>query len=1243
MTKKIIRLLPFILALILSLGWGESYALKYSALGRIHQVDGPVDANDVNQKVLKIVLDVTAGTAENPFRNFMSFNLFGITELANAKLYANLTLGDSLFSNATWMQTIASPGASISFSGFNASNNGNGLWFYWLVVDSKATISNNVFIDAAYTGSSGSVSIPGFVNGITPINPNGFRLTGRYYTIGATENYINMKEVADGISRFDYDGTADVLMELTGNYSNSAEGQMIFRNHTGPANITIRPLTGQSGKITGGDPGTGAAVMRFIGAQKIVLDGRAGGIGTGQWVIRNTRTAATVGNTIDFSNEASNNKLIHLNIEGDASSTNAILFFSTTTGTNGNDNNTVSFCAIKDLVSGAGAYPCTGIYSAGTAAKTNSGNLIDNNTFVDIYNPTASLSCGIELDVNNDNWNITNNHFYQGAASYSALNTNPWAGIYINGGGGYVVTGNFIGGKGPNCSGTAFTVSDGNSQLQGIEFAAASGANCIVSGNTIANINYTSAPVTAGVFPILGIGLNGSVNYTCGSPGNGNTIGNMSVLNSITTANNSTTGAGFVGIYHNGSGTCTIEYNNFGGIKQSGSCIDAEVDLIYLNTNAGSVTITNNIFGSTLANSIEVTSNSILSAVYNAGNTAGLICSNNIFQNFSLSLSTGFKNLYGVLNAAGPFNFLNNTFNNFTSAHNAICNLVRHNGGTTANVEGNNFQNITLSNTGDTAILYGIYFNTTSAVTAKSNTFGNAAAGNILINGNGDNFIIYKTGGGSFSATNNIVQGITLTNGGATTGIEAILGSQGSFICTGNTIKNISVNTTSTSDYALIWSSTASAGVDISNNTIDNINYTNVGAFATHNLGIYVINGSGKITKNFIKQFSNSSTSPAAKIAGGVIFNGNWDIINNVILINNNGATNPCMINGIEAPSVNTVNLYHNTFKLFGSQSGNAVSACMNRTGAGAYTLKNNVFQNLRTGGTAGHYAEFAVSGGTYSTNYNYVEVADDQNKIGNFGGTNYNFTTWKSAPVNAANDLNGTTLLNGIGAAPAGFIGANAGFDLFTPSTVTDDKLNTTRPTTPWMGAYEGTFAVNTITTSSITPTTLCRGGSVSVTFTITGTYLAGNKFTAELSDEFGSFASPKAIGTVTATVATPISAVIPVAGTIPGTLYRIRVISSNPFILGTDNLTNLTVPADGGTGVWTWNGSTGTNWFDRCNWDKKSLPDASSDVVIPATGNNPLISGSIANCNRITINSSAGAILNLNSTSSGRLIITQ
>jgi hypothetical protein len=105
---------------------------------------------------------------------------------------------------------------------------------------------------------------------------------------------------------------------------------------------------------------------------------------------------------------------------------------------------------------------------------------------------------------------------------------------------------------------------------------------------------------------------------------------------------------------------------------------------------------------------------------------------------------------------------------------------------------------------------------------------------------------------------------------------------------------------------------------------------------------------------------------------------------------------------------------------------------------------------------------------------------------------------------------------------------------------------------------AAASSFA-QTITTGAIAPAAVCAGSEISISFTTTGTYVAGNVFTAELSTAAGTFP-----GTTLATsgVASPLTAVIPPA-TVAGAAYKVRVVSSNPVAATTTPSAAITVNA--------------------------------------------------------------------------------
>ena len=96
----------------------------------------------------------------------------------------------------------------------------------------------------------------------------------------------------------------------------------------------------------------------------------------------------------------------------------------------------------------------------------------------------------------------------------------------------------------------------------------------------------------------------------------------------------------------------------------------------------------------------------------------------------------------------------------------------------------------------------------------------------------------------------------------------------------------------------------------------------------------------------------------------------------------------------------------------------------------------------------------------------------------------------------------------------------------------------------------------------TAVSPLDYCQGSSLSVPYTIVGTFNAGNVFTAQLSDAVGSFAAPVIIGQVTSTLAGSIPCVIPMSTT-AGNGYRIRVVASAPATTGADNGSDIIIGA--------------------------------------------------------------------------------
>ncbi len=129
--------------------------------------------------------------------------------------------------------------------------------------------------------------------------------------------------------------------------------------------------------------------------------------------------------------------------------------------------------------------------------------------------------------------------------------------------------------------------------------------------------------------------------------------------------------------------------------------------------------------------------------------------------------------------------------------------------------------------------------------------------------------------------------------------------------------------------------------------------------------------------------------------------------------------------------------------------------------------------------------------------------------------------------------------------------------------STSSGNQTGGTQNSTLWLDDFEAIYNP-TIATGTISPlsyyVSATSGASVSVPFTLTGTYNGANTVTAQLSDASGSFASATNIGSVTATTSGTITATIP-ANTATGTGYRIRVVSSNPALTAANNGADISI----------------------------------------------------------------------------------
>jgi len=88
------------------------------------------------------------------------------------------------------------------------------------------------------------------------------------------------------------------------------------------------------------------------------------------------------------------------------------------------------------------------------------------------------------------------------------------------------------------------------------------------------------------------------------------------------------------------------------------------------------------------------------------------------------------------------------------------------------------------------------------------------------------------------------------------------------------------------------------------------------------------------------------------------------------------------------------------------------------------------------------------------------------------------------------------------------------------------------------------------------------CPNNAFNIDFTTTIPLQAGNSFTAQISDNMGSFANPVSIGVLNNTMGGSISANIPFIVS-PASGYQIRIVSSMPVVNSTNSIPDVTVLA--------------------------------------------------------------------------------
>ncbi|MBN8546804.1 MAG: hypothetical protein J0L60_11805 [Ignavibacteria bacterium] len=654
----------------------------------------------------------------------------------------------------------------------------------------------NSNIVSQISSNSSSVSVP---NGSVSPNSTAALSGTKYIGTGANpQDYATLTLALSALSSQGLSGP--VVLELQSGYTSASETfPLTFSNFTGLGatnTLKIYPSTGVTGLSVAGSNTT--AIINISNGDYITIDGRPGGTGSAkELTISNTDTNGT---TVRFINDATNNTLKFLRIQGVATPVNiGVVLFSSSTGSTGNDFNTIDNCDIGDGVT----TPTTGIYSAGSSGNINEYITISNcniyNFFANIYSRTGT---GILVSANNSDWTIQGNSIYQTSDRTFSQAGTGFIGISIfnTQGNNFNVYSNYIGGQQSGAGGAAWKqTGDFTHTFVGISMYVGSTTASKVNGNVIKNIfvsSATTSTVNSGISIPAGLAY---VGYT-----SGNTIGDLSSTDNIVFITSGTGGA-FSGIQFGSNGT-TFEYivrnNNIGGIRCS-TATSGTITLrgIWIQGDPGSAIypiISSNFVGGSVPNSL-----------YNSTNlpTHGI--------HFSTGVTT-----------------INPT------------------------VDSNTVRNITSAGTGTSILTYGIYSQLYGAHTVRNNQVNNISTSSTATAGPAQLIGIQIAGlGAGNTITKNTVHTLGQLNTSAT--FASIIGiayngaTTGTNLVANNFIHSLKLSTSAGSSTTVIKGLFLNDGVATVANNIIRVGIDETGASITGNYSVFGIDEQSDRNTNF--------------------------------------------------------------------------------------------------------------------------------------------------------------------------------------------------------------------------------------------------------------------------------------------------------------------------------------------------------------------------------------------------------
>jgi hypothetical protein len=455
----------------------------------------------------------------------------------------------------------------------------------------------------------------------------------------ADGSYTTLKSAFDKINLFSQSGK-NILITISGNTVESASAVL---NESSSPWTSLKIIPSANATISGNISGP---LITLNGADKVVING----INGANTLTLDNSSATNSAATIQFKNDASQNKITNCIIKGSSAGDNnsttygGVVWIYTGT-TTGNDNDTISNC---DIGPSGSNLPFMAIRGYGTTGKHNDGVVISDNTIHDFFCSTSITGTeGVYVGLYNNAWTIKGNKFYQSAARTYSITASEYRAIYITNtttpGGGYIIDNNTIGYASATLTGST-TITGSSNMIRCIYIKTLStAASSTISNNKIAAITQTTSRngTTSTIVnsPFIGIAVDAAGPVTISN----NIIGLTSGTASITVNHNYNSFAfGIVyviGIFTSGASVHTISGNEIGAIKLNKSSNFGYVSFNGIKTegNAAVSILDNKIGNSTAANISSNFTQGLLTGINISNSASGLIASGNTISNFSLT------------------------------------------------------------------------------------------------------------------------------------------------------------------------------------------------------------------------------------------------------------------------------------------------------------------------------------------------------------------------------------------------------------------------------------------------------------------------------------------------------------------------------------------------------------------------------------------------------------------------------